>query len=155
MDKRIISTGVPSLDLLLGGGIPARQSMVVTGDPGSGKTILCSQIAFAHAARGQNVVLATIASESQDKLIEELRGFTFFDPERVGRELFLVSVYPALQKGPKEAKDLLLRTMKDRKAKLVLYSPQPNVDAILESSAFRQLVPVCKDATEAMAAAKK
>ena len=47
------------------------------------------------------------------------------------------------------------RNMKDRQAKLVLYAPQPNVDAVLESSAFRQLVPVCRDATEAMAAAKK
>ena len=46
------------------------------------------------------------------------------------------------------------RNMKDRKAKLVLYSPQPTVDAILESTAFRQLVPVCKDAGEARAAAK-
>lgn len=117
--KRIISTGVPNLDLLLGGGIPARQSVVVTGDPGTGKTILCSQIAFAHAAGGQNVVLATVASESQDKLMEELQDFSFFDAERVSREIFLVSAYPALQKGPKEAKDLLLRTMKERKAKLL------------------------------------
>lgn len=47
------------------------------------------------------------------------------------------------------------RNMKDRQAKLVLYGPQANVEAILESTAFRQLVPVCKDANEAMAEAKK
>jgi circadian clock protein KaiC len=117
--QRIISTGISNLDLLLGGGIPQRQAMVVTGDPGTGKTILCSQVAFAHAARGENVLLATVASESQDKLLDELRGFSFFDPERVGKELFLVSAYPALQRGPKEAKDLLLRTMTERKAKLL------------------------------------
>lgn len=117
--KRIISTGVPTLDLILGGGIPARQSVIVTGDPGTGKTLLCSQIAFAHAARGQGVVLATVASESQDKLIEELQGFSFFDAERISRELFVVSAYPWLQKGPKEAKDLLLKTMYERKAKLL------------------------------------
>lgn len=117
--KRIISTGIPCLDLLLGGGIPGRQSVIVTGDPGTGKTILCSQIAFAHAARGERVVLATVASESQDKLIEELQGFSFFEPDRLANEIFVVSAYPWLQKGPKEAKDLLLRTMKDRKAKLL------------------------------------
>jgi circadian clock protein KaiC len=117
--QRIISTGIPQLDLLLGGGIPQRQTLVVTGDPGSGKTILCSQIAFAFAARGENVVLASVASESQDKLLQELQGFSFFDPGRIGNEIFLVSAYPALQKGPKEAKELLLRTLKDRKAKLL------------------------------------
>jgi len=39
-------TGIPSLDLLLGGGIPRRQSLMVTGSPGGGKTILVNQIAF-------------------------------------------------------------------------------------------------------------
>jgi circadian clock protein KaiC len=117
--KRIICTDIPSLDLLLGGGIPRRHSVVVTGEPGTGKTILCSQIAFARAARGEGVVLATVASESQDKLLEDLSGFSFFDPERVSREVFLVSAYPWLQKGPREAKNLLLKTVKDRKAKLL------------------------------------
>lgn len=117
--KQVIGTGIESLDLLLGGGIPPRQSIVVTGEPGTGKTILCSQIAFAHAARGHSVVLATVASEPQDKLIDELSGFSFFDADRIGNELFIVSAYPSLQKGPKEAKELLLRTLKDRKAKLL------------------------------------
>ena len=43
------------------------------------------------------------------------------------------------------------RNMKDRQAKLALYAPQPRVDEVLESAAFRQLVPVCKDAAEATA----
>jgi circadian clock protein KaiC len=117
--KKIISTGVPTLDHLLGGGIPARQAVVVTGDPGTGKTILCSQIAFAHAARGENVVVATVASEPHDKLLDELREFSFFDPERVGKEIFVLSAYPWVKKGPKEAKDILLKTLRDRKAKLL------------------------------------
>jgi circadian clock protein KaiC len=117
--SNIVSTGVASLDRLLGGGIPKRQSVVVTGDPGTGKTILCSQVAFAHAARGERVVLATVASESHDKLLDELRGFSFFDADRIGNEIFVLSAYPWLKKGPKEAKELLLRTMRDRKANLL------------------------------------
>jgi circadian clock protein KaiC len=117
--KSLVSTGIPSLDTLLGGGIPERQAVVVTGDPGTGKTILCSQIAFARAAAGDDVVLATVASESHDKLLDELGGFDFFDPERIGREIFFLSAYPWLKKGPKDAKDLLLKTMRERKAKLL------------------------------------
>ena len=41
------------------------------------------------------------------------------------------------------------RNMKDRQARLALYAPQPRVDETLEAAAFRQLVPVCKDAEEA------
>jgi circadian clock protein KaiC len=117
--KTVIATGVPSLDHLLGGGIPARQSVVVTGEPGTGKTILCSQIAFAFAERGESVVIATVASEPHDKLLDELRGFSFFRPERVGKEIFVLSAYPWVKKGPKDAKDLLLKTMRDRRASLL------------------------------------
>ena len=43
------------------------------------------------------------------------------------------------------------RNMKDRHAKLALYAPQARVDEVLDAAAFRQLVPVCKDAAEATA----
>lgn len=115
----VISTGVPTLDLLLAGGIPRRQSVVITGAPGTGKTILCSQIAFAQAAAGHRVVLATVASESNDKLLDELRGFSFFNDERIGNELYLLSAYPWLRKGPKDARDVLLKEMRERQAKLL------------------------------------
>ena len=118
-ENRIIATGVPSLDHLLGGGIPARQSVVITGDPGTGKTILCSQIAFAYATRGDQVVVATVASEPHDKLLDELRGFSFYNADTVGRELFMLSAYPWVKKGPKETRELLLKTMRDRKGKLL------------------------------------
>jgi circadian clock protein KaiC len=117
--ENIVNTGIPQLDLLLGGGIPGRHLLIVTGDPGTGKTVLCSQIAFAQAARGRSVAIATLASEAQDKLLAELRGMSFFEPERIGNELFLVSAYPWVQKGPKEARELLLRTVKERRAKLL------------------------------------
>ncbi|HVV51084.1 MAG TPA: ATPase domain-containing protein [Polyangia bacterium] len=117
--QEILSTGLPLLDDLLGGGIPRRQSVIITGDPGSGKTILCSQIAFARAAAGSNVVLATITSEPHDKLVEELRGFTFFDADKLGNEIFLLSAYASLVKGPEEAKEVLLRTIRERKASLL------------------------------------
>jgi circadian clock protein KaiC len=117
---RVVETGVATIDQILGGGIPSRQSVVITGEPGSGKTVLASQIAFAYAAKGKSVVFATIASESQDKLLQELSGFSFYDADRIGNEIYMVSAYGALQRGSKDAKDLLLRTMRDRKADLLV-----------------------------------
>lgn len=115
-----LATGVPGFDELLGGGLPEGQTLVVTGDPGAGKTVLCSQIAFAHAREGRSVLFATITSESQDKLLLDLGGFSFFSREPIGERLFFLSLYPALKKGPKEARDLIVKTVIERRAKLLV-----------------------------------
>ncbi|MEZ0229426.1 MAG: RAD55 family ATPase [Planctomycetota bacterium] len=117
--RDLLTTGVPNLDVLLGGGLPARQSIVVSGNPGTGKTILCSQIAFAQAARWTPVTIVTVTSEPHDKLLEELRGFDFFDERRVGNEIFLLSAYSALKRGVKEARELLLGNVHARGSKLL------------------------------------
>jgi len=36
-------TGIPGLDEILGGGLPQGRVVLVLGEPGAGKTILCSQ----------------------------------------------------------------------------------------------------------------
>ena len=46
------------------------------------------------------------------------------------------------------------RNMKDHHARIALYAPQPRVDEVLDAAAFRQLVPVCRDAEEAAAAVR-
>ncbi|MFY2558171.1 RAD55 family ATPase [Corallococcus terminator] len=112
-------TGIPSFNVLLAGGLPARQSIIVTGTPGSGKTVLCSQVAFAAAARGMPVVAVTVTSEPHDKLVEALSGFSFHNPELLGDKLFLISAYSALKRGAKEARELLLQTVRERGARLL------------------------------------
>src|SRR5215470_3415182 len=117
--RQLVQTGIPNLDTLLGGGIPRRQLLTITGNPGTGKTVFCSQIAFRAAACGPSVVIATVTSEPHDKLVDQLSGFAFFRPELLGEQVFLVSAYTALKKGPKEARDLLLGTVRERSAKLL------------------------------------
>ena len=115
----LFTSGIPSFDALLGGGIPERQALIVTGTPGCGKTVLCSQVAFEAAARGIPVVVATVTSEPHDKLMGALSGFDFFQPELLGDKLFVISAYSALKRGPKEARDLLLQTVRERGAALL------------------------------------
>ncbi|HTE21055.1 MAG TPA: ATPase domain-containing protein, partial [Armatimonadota bacterium] len=45
-----LSTGVPGLDTVLGGGLPEYSFNVIAGSPGSGKTTLAQQIVFAQAS---------------------------------------------------------------------------------------------------------
>src|SRR5262245_57643718 len=74
----IVSTHDESLDSLLGGGLPRRSLLLVSGDPGAGKTVLSAQIAMARAVRDEQTVFATVTSETNDKLLAQLRGFQFF-----------------------------------------------------------------------------
>jgi len=118
--NKIFKTGIPNLDLLLGGGIPRRQALIVTGSPGGGKTILVNQIAFLAAAQGLPVVFATLTSEPHDKLVEQLSGFKFFRGELLGEQVFLINTYAAMKKSGKEARDVLLGTVRERAARLLV-----------------------------------
>lgn len=113
-------TGIDRLDKLLGGGLPRHQSIIVTGAPGCGKTILTSQIAFARVAAGESVVIATVTSESHDKLVHDLRALSFFDHERIGSEVFFLNAYPWVKKGAKETREILLSTVRERGASLLV-----------------------------------
>jgi len=44
---RRLATGVPGLDVILGGGLPEFSFNLIIGPPGSGKTTLAHQIMFA------------------------------------------------------------------------------------------------------------
>ncbi len=111
---------MPGFDVLLGGGLPERQALLITGQPGTGKTVLASQVAFHHAARGTPVVLATTTSESQAKLLEDLAGFSFFSREKLGEELFFLNIYTWLKRGSREAREILVNTVRERKARLLV-----------------------------------
>ncbi len=80
----LLPTGVPQLDRVLGGGLPRGALAIILGPPGSGKTTLASQIAFAAAKRGQQALFLTALSEPTTKLLEHLRSYHFFVPDLVG-----------------------------------------------------------------------
>jgi circadian clock protein KaiC len=56
--KRRISTGIPGLDEMLGGGLPAGDSALVAGPAGSGKTALCTQFIAEGIRQGERGVIA-------------------------------------------------------------------------------------------------
>ena len=56
-----ISTGIPGLDNVLGGGLTRDRLYLVEGDPGAGKTTLALQYLAEGAARGETVLYITLA----------------------------------------------------------------------------------------------
>lgn len=69
-----ISTGVPELDNALEGGIPKGSWVAVTGEPGTGKSILCMHFAWAGLMAGDPVVYVTTEAEFRD-VIRQARQF--------------------------------------------------------------------------------
>ena len=89
---RRLPTGVPGLDAVLGGGVPELSFNLLAGGPGAGKTTLAQQILFANATRERPTLYFTVLGEPTLKLIRYQRGFRFFDPARVGRDVHLVNL---------------------------------------------------------------
>jgi circadian clock protein KaiC len=52
-----VTSGLPELDLLLGGGIEEGSSTLIVGPPGSGKSSLAAQLAAAATARGEQAAM--------------------------------------------------------------------------------------------------
>ncbi|WP_305787038.1 RAD55 family ATPase [Symbioplanes lichenis] len=82
-----LGTGLADLDLILGGGLLPGSVVVVSGPPGTGKTILAQQICFAVATAERKAVYYTTLSEPHAKLVNNLRQFSFFDPEALGNRV--------------------------------------------------------------------
>ncbi len=113
-------TGIPALDQVLGGGVPRGALALVLGAPGSGKTTLAGQIAFATARAGHLVLFLTALSEATSKLVTHLRGFTYFDESFLGEQVQIVSLQAALQKGQVATKNAVVEMVRHQKPRLVV-----------------------------------
>ena len=65
-----VATGVPGLDQLIEGGIPKGRSVLVTGDPGTGKTIFSLQFLAEGLARGEKAIYVA-ADEQPFDVVEQ------------------------------------------------------------------------------------
>jgi circadian clock protein KaiC len=92
-----LSTGIPRLDTILGGGLVEGASYIVQGQPGAGKTIFSNQVAFANVSKGGKVLYVTLLSETHDRLFQALGTLDFFDRSQLGVNISYVSVFQTLR----------------------------------------------------------
>ena len=72
-----ISTGIPGLDNVLGGGLTRDRLYLVEGDPGAGKTTLALQFLAEGAARGETVLYITLAeTEVELRAVAQAHGMS-------------------------------------------------------------------------------
>lgn len=114
------AVSMPDLDTLLAGPITAGQSMVITGRPGTGKTLLAGQLAFTHARAGGRVLIVTLSAESQGKLLRDFAPFSFFDESLVGTQITFISGQGAARSGREALKKLVADGVRKHKPTLVV-----------------------------------
>ena len=88
MDDDRITSGDEGLDLILGGGLPTNGINLITGLPGSGKTLLCQQFIFAGATPERPAIYLSTVSEPFEKMIRYAQTLSFFDRQAIGRSVF-------------------------------------------------------------------
>lgn len=87
-----ISTGMSALDAILNGGLPQDSITMITGAPGTGKTILTLSILFANASPETPVLYFTTVSEPATKVLKYQQEFTFFDQEKFNSSVIFVDI---------------------------------------------------------------
>ncbi len=89
-DELRLSTGIPGLDEMMGGGIVGGDAVVVSGPSGSGKSVLGMQFAGAGLAAGESVVVATFEETLTRYCARGLHlGIDFPAAQREGRAVLM------------------------------------------------------------------
>jgi circadian clock protein KaiC len=85
-----VNTGIGQLDSLLNGGFPKNSITLVSGTPGSGKTILCYHYLWQGLQNGENCLYLT-SDERVDNIIKQAReiGFDFSSWVQNGKLKFM------------------------------------------------------------------
>jgi circadian clock protein KaiC len=88
----LLPTGVPGLDEILGGGLPKLSFNLVAGTPGTGKTTLAHQFAFANATVERPALIFSVLGETTLKLLRYQQQFEFFDPSAINSRIRIVNI---------------------------------------------------------------
>jgi circadian clock protein KaiC len=78
-----LSTGIPGLDEIMGGGLPEYSFNIIAGSPGCGKTTLAHQFVFANATPEHPALYFTVLGEPALKMLRYQQQYSFFDQDKL------------------------------------------------------------------------
>ncbi len=93
---RVLKSGVPGLDEVLGGGLPEYSFNIIAGAPGCGKTTLAQQITFANGTPERPALYFTVLGEPAIKMLRYQQQFAFFDHAKVNTAVRFVNLSEAV-----------------------------------------------------------
>src|SRR6478672_1760697 len=154
-DLKLMPTGVPNLDTLMGGGIPVYSLNIVAGQPGTGKTILVQQMLFDHIRHHSTakVLYLTTLSEPTLQVVRYLQRFSFFDEDTFGEQVLYQDIGPFIREHSltEVANHILTLVEKYQPEVLAIDSFKAIRDLSTEISEFRRF---CYDLSVRLASAR-
>ncbi len=133
-------TGVPGLDVLLGGGLSEFSFNVISGAPGTGKTTLAHQIMFSQASSERKALFFTVLGEPPLKMLRYQQQFAFFDIEKVDACIRYINLAEDLRTG--DFSGVLERIVREVEA----FSP-----GLVFVDSFRSVIQMAKNGNEGVA----
>jgi circadian clock protein KaiC len=116
-----LKTGVPGLDIVLGGGLPEYSFNLIAGEPGSGKTTLAHQIVFANATPEEPALYFTVLGEPAIKMLRYQQQFDFFDKSKLGAAIQFINLSNQAMNGTlQDVLDEIVREVEKVSPRLVL-----------------------------------
>jgi len=116
-----ISSGIPGLDSILGGGIPRNSINIIMGLPGTGKTILAEKIIFSNASHERPALYLGTVSEPVDKMLRYLQGFEYYDESLIGDAVIYADLSDTLRReGVSALVQEVVRLLKEHKPAFVV-----------------------------------
>ena len=129
-----IETGVRNLDAVLGGGLPKGSVSVVSGPPGSGKTILTQQLCFHNASPKSRILYFITLSEPTAKTLRYIKQFEFFDAKKLEQDFHFVDLGVILRsKGLEQTSSLIMERVKKVKPSVVVIDSFKTFDDLAHS----------------------
>ncbi len=115
-----ISTGCKGLDEVLLGGIPVNTISVLMGAPGTGKTILAEQLAFANATPEAPALYLTTLSEPLEKILVHGQNHSFYDVTKIGVSVFYEDIGIMLREsGVEKLSEIVLELILARRPRFI------------------------------------
>ena len=116
-----LSSGHHRLDAILGGGLSTDALTLITGAPGTGKTLLAQQFVFSNARPDRPALYVSTVSEPMDKILRHGRSLSFFQEPAVGTSVFYEDLGSLLdERGLPAFVDRLETLVRDRRPAIIV-----------------------------------
>jgi circadian clock protein KaiC len=125
-----ISTGISGLDGLIEGGIPKGSTVLIAGNPGTGKTILTAHFLYDGLTKNENAIYVSF-SESKEQFFDNTERFEMdFRKFQHQNKFSFLDLAAITNDGMQDALEEVLATIKETHAKRIVVD---SFSAILQS----------------------
>ena len=134
---RVLSSGSPELDQLLGGGLPGATSVLITGPAGTGKSVLATQYACAAAAAGEKVQFY-LFDERKSTFMSRARGLGMNVSELVANGQLLLTQIEPTQLSPGEFASHIMNAVEVDGVRMIVID---SINGYMQSMPEERLLP--------------